>query len=1040
MKKKCVFLTGILLLIFITYACEMPSSIEFKSERFEMNAPVKIGSFNLATVLSEALKSSFPEGFEIYDMVNYRGAQAFLIAYPMDDMLESFNPDDYLDDIKTQVRHMDDLAPDGIDPIYPESIVIPKMTTKKIEDKWFYFDMAGFFQDMEGKINTNSTPETHNPIPFRHPAGATDFPLPISEMGEFANIPPFMVFDTSNNGALNFDSIFVDKGIIVLQIWLEINGAPDPDFSLELTGIDLKGANDGLPIGTHSGNPAVINYTHFNEANSYRYIINIDGAEIYHDNPPKFHLGGITSMHDTGPADDIRYTLHMKPKVGGAGTTPGVDDNITLSGARNLKIGVTREPVPDEISDEIVMASVPDMLNADIASGKLRIEPEPPQFVENSGYTGCTGMTIGYELVIEQAPVQFEGKKFYGLGGEDGEASFIGDKNSPSTLAGMQISGGSLNVKKSDSKIVIRTGENGVTFELSDDKGYYDADGSYQNDWFYDDDGTTIRKPLFEKVLPIKLNMGIDIDELKVVRWKRVGENGPVLPEIKLPPINFATLGTSADGKEDVSFLQSITFKEIILNVDFTVPNPAPTRPSLNHGVLEPGPGKGLPTALKSHIALKVNHPKLGFEDPHNTQILQDDTHTFTSTRATLDINDHPQIEFEVELIPVVTDANKNKVIDENSKYIEFGPVAMGNDPIEMNIYAEVDIDFEWEEAVIDVQAAYKKLDRDTDPLKGTYPKDTEEPVDLSEFGKYMKGITLSDNIKAKIFLGGPRQLIEIIQPTIDFSAQWKNDNDETIAEHLLLERAFKVDDVLPKLLGKTNGEWVYPDLDLPEPGRGVLMDGSFGNIIASFPQDLRFSYAMKLPGADNAITVYPHMFDDVEEGEDSKLKALLVIMLPLELVAKPGGYFSIPSDMFGGSVDGDGGDGGEGGKVEKDLFDRQIVGAVSPFTGVNIKSLGIKIDFGSSPFSGSNLLFDMRDILFGPNGLPLGDGNTMNVIFTSVQQRLIEENLIYPDIRFKFPYGKTMKISRDFLPIRIVISANGSYTLNLDDLFESGN
>ena len=246
MKKTRVFLAGIILFIFLIYACEMPNSIEFKTEKFKINAPVKIANFNIATVLSEALKSSFPEGFEIYDMVNYKGAQAFLIAYQMD-ILESFHPDDYLENLKN---------PDEITPI-DETITIPKLTANTMPGIPIPFDMQKFFADMKKTINDGiSTPHSESTVTFPY----------IS--------PPFM--------ASYFDSITVDTGSIRLDIWLEDATSGD---TVDLTSVSFGGC---------SNTSSIEQITSLNtEGNRCHVDIDIGGAVIDKNTP--FILYGTSS-------------------------------------------------------------------------------------------------------------------------------------------------------------------------------------------------------------------------------------------------------------------------------------------------------------------------------------------------------------------------------------------------------------------------------------------------------------------------------------------------------------------------------------------------------------------------------------------------------------------------------------------------------------------------------------------------------------------------------------------------------------------------
>ena len=1015
MKKTCVFLAGILLVILLVYACEMPHSVVLQTEKFKINAPVKTARFNIATALSEALKDAFPEGFEIYDMVNYRGAQAFLIGYLMDNMLESFNPDDYLDDIKTQVRSLDDLAPEEIEPIYPESIDIPKMTTDAIPISWFCFDMTGFFQNMQNQINDDPASTPPSPSPSLSTLAHNGNDTQTVSLMPTVDFLPFMVFRSNPPPEdYNFEAVYMEAGGVELSIKLEFVNHSDPDLEdleITLTGIELKGSVTGNHIGEPGTKTATLTYD-IDPDKSFTDTITVNfvpGEAIEKSDPPQFVLGGITSTCGTlsSSPKTFPFTVVMHPQL----------KNIALRGAEALKIGRTEQEIPSDIIQNIRKPPVDDMINAQILEGNFRIEANPPHSEPNipppGNTTYCKGMDIGYKIVLRQAPAD----PVYGVSSvECLDGVEFTDTND--SMAGKWISGKEMTVNNDPdpnpghdymSYIIIQADPStGATFELFD----------VNDQPFVDEHGIVL--PLTHKKLPIKMDMGMDIDKLKVVRWKTINALGDsILPKIELPPINFATLG---EGDPTVSFLKTITFKDIIMDVNFNIPDNPPPPPSLKHGVLQPG-GSGLPTALKNHIALKINCTQLGIDGPENTKILKkEDENQFISEGNELDIEHNKEIKFTVDLIPVIGGtAETTGTIEPNSPYIEFGPVEMKDEndvylsKIKMQIYADVNIEFNWEKAEIDVQAAYAKLDYDHDPLKGTFPDLADDPVNLAEYlGKYMNGITFGDGIKAKLFLSGPHQLIEIIKPVLDFDVEWENDK----VEHMLTQEPFKVADVPFKLPGKNSrGEWVYTGRDLPESG--ILMDSGFGKIVASLPEELRFSYAMVLPDADKPVTVYPYMFDDVEEGEDSSLKGVLVILLPLELVAEPGGYFSIPADLFG--------------EEEADLFGRENAGDSSFFTGVKINSLGIKIDLGRSFLSGSHLHFDRDDILFGKNGLFLGDGNSLNIILSDVQKRRIEENLIYPDIKFVFPRARKLRIARDFLPVRIVIAASGSYTLDLD-------
>jgi hypothetical protein len=959
----------------------MPGSIELKTENFKMNAPIKIASFNLATILTEALKSSFPEGegFEIYDMVNYKGVQAFLIGYQMD-LLKSFNPDDYLK------------MPEGIQPIYPEPIVIPKMTTNAIADTWFYFEMQAFFNDMRDRINNDSTPETEEDITVYHDVDNNEATINLA-----TSLPPFMVFKAATPSQDNFEAAFVHTGTIALNIHLKFDGHPtsalDPnDITIELDGIEMQG-----PI-YNKGNPNTPQKVTLNSGNNHSNLlapltININDTEIDPDSQPRFTISSIKSSYSgsvSGGVEGLKFTLVIQPQI----------QNITLRGAKALKIGYMEKPVPDEIVDNIKMDAIDDMVNAQIQDGSFRIVAAPPYSAPDSVIpdetTYCKDLDIGYKIVIRQDPDDLFSKSLGGFELTDTHNSLANEWISGKELT-VNTDKISQNPDKYVSYITIQAKPSGTTFEL-----FPDTEGIYERD------------PFGAEVMPVKMDMGMDINELALVRWKT---DSGILPKIHIPPIgDFANMGD-----EKVSFIRSITFSEIRLKADFTVPTPPPPPPD-GYEPLTPG-GPGLSPELEGRIALKITCEELGFDD---TEKLQKGMNTFTSNpTAPLVIHDpnvntvKPPIQFTADLIPVITDTNGDEVIDETSSYIEFGPVS-GNKEIKMHIYADVSVEFEWTEAKIDLKAALKQTSSE-DVLTGTFPKGDGgdgNDVDLSKMGDYMSGIGIGD-VQAKLYVSGPAEVVAKIHPRLHFDAQYVRKDGEPYVHPIINDKEMVAGEKLPTLPGiNSKGEWEYLDTTLPDEGKGVVLD-DFDKIIADYPRNLRFYYEMNLgEGEDGEIIVYPDSFKD---DEDHQIGAKLLLLLPLELVVtEERGYFMIP-DLF---------------EKDKDLFGRENAEDASLFTGVNINSLGIKIDFGYPLFAGSYLHFNEEDEpLFGAEGLHLGNSNHLNINLTNKQRELINNHLIKPDIKFEFKKGKRIQIDRKILPVRIVITANGSYTLNLDDL-----
>jgi len=940
MKKTCVFLAGIVLVILLAFACEFPSSIEFKTDNYQANAPVKIGRFNPATVMSEAFKGSFPEDFNIYDMVDYEGSLAFLVAYPMD-LLESFNPDDYLKDIQKQMDTMKDFASNGV--VYPEPINIPQIASGSPTITVFDLSMKKFFLDVQNKINANSTNEE-------------DFDSPLSSS---VYLDVFTGHD--------FDSITVDAGSIVLDIWLETTPPIAMAPSFEVVGNIVLNSTPSV------SRPMTV-------SSSYTSVdFNLNGNVV--TNTAQFQLSSITVTNPGGIVSG--YTLHMKPRL----------QDITLRGATNLRVGRSEEDVPSAIINNLELEFDDALINALIKEGDFNLTAE-------HNTVSTPRMDIGYRIRINQEaadPVYYPGNNISFPNERFNYELFTKDDHS---LDGKWISGKKLKVDESVSKIIISANSGGSSFNLSGTPGSGDMR------------------------LPVKMDNGIKINVLEIVRWKTVKTNGDrILPEIIVPPINFA----GENGEEP--FIKTIIFSQMQLNVDFVVPDPSP--PPLYGPVPLPVGPKGLPAQLKGNLALQVSCPRLGFHNnnyPNNPRPLVTEVNPFTAvpTKLTIDPLD-PTVTIHADLLPIVL----GKIRPADFPCMEFGsaanPIDITNNDFIMDIYSEVFIVDKWQEAEIDMQAVMRRSDND-EP-EGTLPDKGEDAINLSEFNKYMHGIIFDGGVQAKLFMGGPNKLIEKLKPKLNFSAQWEDENLVLQEEHMLRGVDMKVGDKLPKMPEKNpKGEYVYYGVDLPLPGQGHVLTGSFNRIITSFPSYLYFRYAMIFPGADNPLTVYPDTFDDVEEDDDSKMKGLLVMLMPMEFIAEPGGYFAIPSDVFGGSDNG------------KDFFGRTNPQDKSLFTGIHIKSLGMRMDFDGSLFKGSYLHFDRDDLLFGPDGISAGNENGLRITFTGEQQRIIDENLIYPDIKFVYPRGEKFNIGKYSLPLRIVVSASGSITVDLDDLLGSGN
>jgi hypothetical protein len=316
--------------------------------------------------------------------------------------------------------------------------------------------------------------------------------------------------------------------------------------------------------------------------------------------------------------------------------------------------------------------------------------------------------------------------------------------------------------------------------------------------------------------------------------------------------------------------------------------------------------------------------------------------------------------------------------------------------------------------------------------------------------GKYMSGITFfEDSIQAKLFLGGSYAFIEEVTKSnqgfsmsLNFGSMgsvlddpadpnsWKT-NEELFSTNIAITMD-NVSSSLPSLpmLG-LGDDYTYKGIELPNflGEMDVPVNSGMAGLIAALPKDLRFFY--QLTNLPETLTATREMFDD-DDGSGG-LKALLVMMVRLELQAEPGAFIRVPDDVF---------------ESGKDLFERESLDDDSIFNEMNVKTLKLRIDFDSTLFHGAFLHIDSgknadgeiknrEDTLF-PDGLKFGSNNRIEVTASSNDWKIIRNNLIYPEIRIEFPDpGGKIVIPRgkSMLPTRITIAVSGSFILDLDNL-----
>ncbi|MCL2192117.1 MAG: hypothetical protein FWB78_01820 [Treponema sp.] len=929
MKKMRVFAVSFAFVILLLYSCRMPNSVEIRTGNLELSVPLS-ATVNIAQLLRENLQEELDD-IRVFDMVKYPGgAQAFLIAMELD-MLPSFNPGDYLD----YIGDMDDMGNIGLDPI-EANIVVPRIAWDTVEVNE-YFDMSGLFYTMEESLNKYSMPEfppITSSIPIPLYPGMQPGPLTLPEgMRDIS----FFAFRDGDPGRANFDSVVIsgeNGGYNTIELELESAHPLPPGLSITLPDIRMVGETSRLPIGFPHSTSITLN--EFNQSGVAR--IDISGESIELRDPPKFLFGEILVEY-TGSA-----SLWFTPNI----TASLRVNQISLRGARGLRIGTLEHPLPEGIIENIELDVPTGFLNAEIGSGMFAIRVDTPSRApEDDQTTYSEGLQIGIKLAISQKAKDLGDESFGGLVGPWEFTSDTPFKFDELPLYKRRINGNNIVVDPIYSLLSVSSGPDGISFELHGEH--------YEN-----------------KMLPVTITMEMNIARLDTIRWELDNELIPI-PEIEL---DFSDMG----GTDVTEFIERITFDRISAGLNISA----------------------LDQALDGRIALEIYSPRLGFDAP--PYILSKGKNDISSTASvvsplTLDISYNSIVNINVGLVPVIGGMARPDV-----RYLEIGPFYIsGEDETELNLSAEVTLDFSWTKADINLTQLL-----DEHNLSGGIP---DEPINIREMlGDFMLGdFTFAENsLGIGLFLDGPIEIVNKINPSLTLIA-YTGEGDGVN----LFDGDIQIEGGFPSL--PDDGIWEYPGLP-PGGLQGVEVD-KFIDIFTSKPEALSFSYEVGL-GQDGVITVERDMFDDVEAGD---IRALIVIKLALDFEVGKGAYFSLP--LF---------------EDEDDLLGRDEPGPLFDDIDLSINFLRIRLDFQESIFRGAVLHVDGgtdipdEDILFGRGGLALGGGNYVEISITGNDLNIIERRLIPPDIRIEFPEPTPIRIPRNPLPIGFTVSVNGSLTFDL--------
>jgi len=944
MKKKHVFAACVALAVVSAHSCRMPPSIEIRADNVGFSIPVGIGA-NIAEIVRNAISEDL--NVRVFDMVARQDAQAFLLAFELD-MLPSFNPGDYLD-----MGGMDDMGNFGIDPIEAR-IAVPQIVWEPVEVE-VTFEMESLFYTMEKALNDNSMPKITIPslqLPL--------FPMPyeIFLPPQLQDIPEFFAVTFDGDDA-NFDSILLStqapyyENNILLSMSLEPALNLPAGLVVQFRGIQMVGARTGNPIGPE-GTPPLPIYVELrhngNGSFSGENEIDLNGFIIDRQDPPKFRFGSIWSGGTNSPGlPEVSLVIDARL------------DRIALKGATGLRIGSISHDLPQDIIDNILIDAPDEFLNARISSGTFSITAK----VEENLPCGTfgSGMQIKTVLPIEQENATHDGQTFPGL-----DAVWRIDADAPFSLGGSTINRRDININPAGSFLEVESGPSGISFVLEGEH--------YAN-----------------KTLPVIVNMSMSISDLEWVHWK--------LTDDLIPTHDFEI---DFDGMGITDFVESITFNEITVGINLSVPDALDGIMALSI--------TSAPTGTPPSSGDLLGFP--GVSDPLRRG---SDNFIRAEPGAPLNLAQTPVITVKIDAVPVISGAAV-----EGNRYLRLGRIFFedGADETVIELLAEITVDFDWKEAAINIgQLVGDQY------LSGGIP---DEPIELGGMiGEYMRGFAFAPNsLDIGLFLEGPVDIIEKIQPTLRLWALFDDTDVPGYGDDPLIEidrSAWTgIDLGFPDLPDDTG---IWPHSTLPPNGLGGIDADGFIKIFADMPDYLRFAYDIEL-GYQGTITITRDMFDDVGDDSGGAIRALVVMKVALDFTADAdyGAAFSL--------FDSDG-----------DLFGRDD--ADEPFFGddsLSINAIRLRLDFHGSIFQGAVLHVDSErnsnpgseDILFGSAGLPIGDAHGMEVAITGRDWSIINERLIIPDISIEYPPGASLRIPRNPLPTRLTISVSGSYTLSFND------
>jgi len=396
--------------------------------------------------------------------------------------------------------------------------------------------------------------------------------------------------------------------------------------------------------------------------------------------------------------------------------------------------------------------------------------------------------------------------------------------------------------------------------------------------------------------------------------------------------------------------------------------------------------------AIDERIYIAIKSEELGFDEYKG--LMTDAPNYFIGGNVTLDFTQTTSITVDIDLEPA------------GGSYLEIGPLNLNEMGGYLNLSAKIDVSLAWTEAAVSIDGILEQAGIEGDTLSGGVP---DEPIEFGAvLGDFMSGFTFaSGSLALGMYLEGPVDLVNLIEPRIRLTADGYE--NPLIDQYMVFEDGTR----FPEL----PDDDIFVGTSLP-PGGLDLELGGFLQMIAEMPDYLSFYYEVEI-GKDGIISVTPGMFDGVD-GDD--IRAMIILKVVLDFDVYAGGYFSLPmfdddqADLFG-----------------RDDLDDPLFGV----DGLTLDMLRLRIAFDNTIFQGARLHLDAEGLLFGQEGLQLNDGRSGNldIAIRQTDWDIINGNLIPPDIRIRYPVKQeNLRITRNFLPTSITVTASGTYTLTFND------